>query len=233
MKLPLRLDHILTFTNANSIDAHLDTYRRAGFLPHDATGRWDPGLHNGFVRFWPEYLEFLWVEDEAVFAEAGARYHTLGGTDCGAVRQAGRPHGIGFYAGDIEALHQAWRARGCDLPEVAYWRLKSTPPDAPPDFAYQEIPRSILPGASCFVLTSFYPNPPLRCEAWVAPNSAFSVSGVSFVCADPVARGSAWRDVLAPEAALAVRDGGCELFLPPHYLSWLIPDAYHKLYGQP
>lgn len=232
MKLSLRLDHILTFTDI-PIDAHLETYRQAGFLPHDPTARWDPGLRNGFVRFWPEYLEFLWVEDEAAFAEDGARYHTLGGPDCYTVRRAGRPYGIGFYSDDVPALHEAWRSRGFKLPEIAFWRLKDTLPDAPPDFAHQEIPLTVLPGASCFALTSFYPNAPMRREAWVAPNSAFAVSGVTFVCADPAARGAVWRDFLAPEAALTGQDGRCEMRFAPHQFTWLTPEAYERLYAQP
>lgn len=232
MNSPLRLEHLLTFIEA-PLDAHLEAYRSAGFLPHEHTARWDPGLHNGFVRFWPEYLEFLSVADEAAFTAGGARYHTLGGPDCHTVRQAGRPHGIGFYADDVEALHHAWRARGFELPEVAFWRLKDTPPDAPPDFAHQELPRAVLTGAACFALTSFYPDAPMRREAWVAPGSAFAVSGVSFVCDDPTARAAAWRDLLAPETALEARDGGCELLLSPHRLTWLTPDAYRQLYGRP
>jgi len=226
----LRLDHLLTFVA--DLDAHLATYRRAGFLTNARTARWDPGLRNGFVRLWPEYLEFLWVEDEAAFAEGGARYYTLGGPDCHTVRQAGRPYGVGFYSDDVPALHEHWRARGYDLPKVAYWRLKGTPPEVPPDFAYQEIPLGLLPGAACFALTSYHPDPPQRREVWVAPNGSHALAGVSFVTGDPEARAAAWRRFLAPEAALRSDEGASHLHLGPHHLSWLTPDAYRQRYGK-
>lgn len=233
MNLSLRLDHILTFTDTDAVDAQLATYRRAGFLPHDHTARWNPGLRNGFVRFWPEYLEFLWVEDEDAFAVGGARYHTLGGPDCHTVRRAGRPYGVGFYADDVATLHKSWCTRGFKLPEVAYWRLKDTLDDAPPDFAYQEIPHVVLPGVNCFALTLFYPNPVMRRQAWVSPNSAFAISGLTFVCDDPAVHGAAWRNFLAPESALAEVDGGSELRFGPHHFTWLTPDAYGRRYAQP
>lgn len=231
MKVPLRLDHLLTFVES-PLEAHLESYRRAGFLPHVQTARWDPGLHNGFVRFWPEYLELLSVEDEAAFAEGRARYHTLGGPDCHTLRRTEYPYGIGFYAEDLSSLHEHWQGRGFELPEVAFWRLKGTPPDAPPDFAYQELPHALLPGAACFVLRSFSPKAPMRREAWVAPDSAFAISGVTFVSSDPEARGPAWRDLLTPEGALRVGDESCGLRLAPHHLTWLTPGAYEQRYGR-
>jgi hypothetical protein len=46
------------------------SYRAAGFTVLDQTVRHQGGLQTGFVQFGPEYIEFLWVDDESLFAEA-------------------------------------------------------------------------------------------------------------------------------------------------------------------
>lgn len=89
------------------------------------------------MRFWTEYLELLWVYDEAAFAEGATRFHSLGGAEAHAARHCSRPHALDFYADDVPALHRHWRQRGFVLPEVVYWRLKKTAPEAPPNFFYQ------------------------------------------------------------------------------------------------
>lgn len=158
----VRVEHVLAFSAAPSLDEHLEAYRRAGFLPSSHTARWDPGLRTGFVQLWPEYVEFLAVEDEEAFAREGGELRGF--------RAAGGAYGIGLYNDDTPALAEAWTRRGFDLPEPQMLRLANTPAEAPPDFCELPIPRSVLPGAACFALTSYYPDPPLRRQVWVAPN---------------------------------------------------------------
>lgn len=57
----IKLDHFITSTDADNIDAYLQEYRDAGFLVAEQTVRHEWGLRNGFVTFGPEYLEFVWV----------------------------------------------------------------------------------------------------------------------------------------------------------------------------
>lgn len=112
------------------------------------------------------------------------------------VRRACQLFGLGFCADDVPALHVHWREQGSRLPQVAHWRLKDTPADAPPIFAFQEIPPSLLPGAVCFALSSRFPNARMRRQAWVAPNGSYAISGLSFVSEDPVLHASRWHAVL-------------------------------------
>jgi hypothetical protein len=65
------LDHVLTYAEASSIDEHLGSYRAAGIDVAGVTARHGGGVRNGFVNFGPEYLECVWVEDEAAFAAGG------------------------------------------------------------------------------------------------------------------------------------------------------------------
>jgi hypothetical protein len=90
-----------------------------------------------------------------------------------------------------------------------------------------------LPGAACFVLTSSYPNPPQLREAWVAPNSSYAISGLTFVSGEPKARAEAWRALLAPGVETTPIAGGFALPLAPHRLRWLTPAAYQAQFGQP
>lgn len=228
--MKLRLDHILTFTTAD-IDTQLAHYRSAGFVPHAKTARWDPGLRNGFLRFWPEYLELLWPEDTDDFEADCARFPSLGGAACRQLRNLARPYGIGFNADDPAALRQRWLARSYELPDISYSRLKNTPANAPPDFAFLNLPTSMLPGASCFVLKSYYPDSPMRHEVWINPNSSFAIAGVTFVCDIPQARAETWRDVLAPDTGLDNAEGGAGFVLGPHTLHWLSSTAYQRRYG--
>ncbi|MGZ3457728.1 MAG: hypothetical protein ACXU86_04400, partial [Archangium sp.] len=61
--MKIQLDHLMTYTNAPSLEEVLEGYRRAGFIPWDSTNRHEPGLRNGFIPIGPEYLEICWVED--------------------------------------------------------------------------------------------------------------------------------------------------------------------------
>ncbi|MBA2319337.1 MAG: hypothetical protein H0V93_16395 [Euzebyales bacterium] len=221
----LRLEHVQTFTSADSIEAHLASYRRAGFLPVSHVAQWDPGLRTGFLNLWPDYVEFLLVEDEGAFAAAEPSLR--------AARTARRPYGIGFYHDDTVALREQWVRRGFALPEAEMLRLGTTPADAGPDFCELPIPREILPGAACFALTSFYPDAPLRRQVWVAPNSVFALSGVTLVADEPAGRAHAWRDLLLPGAAVEVEEDRARLRIPPHEVEWLTPAAFARTCDRP
>src|SRR5438093_3851328 len=93
LPLSARLDHLLAYTDAPSIDQYLQAYRGAGFQVFERTARHRGGLRNGFVMFGWEYLELLWVEDEAQFA---AGYPLMPEITGAALRRARRPFGIGL-----------------------------------------------------------------------------------------------------------------------------------------
>lgn len=96
----VRFDHFITYVSAASVEDHLTAYAAQGFLPSERTVRHDPGLRNGFVFIGPEYLEFCWVEDEALFAAADAEEKLL--------RSMLRPFGLGIVADDVQAVQDKW-----------------------------------------------------------------------------------------------------------------------------
>lgn len=141
----LRFDHFLTYTDAVTLEDHTAGYRAAGFGVLDRTVRHDHGRRNGFVGFGPEYIEFCWVEDEALFATASSEER--------AWRHARRPYGIGMVTDNVQALHDAWSARGYALPAVWSKAPRDAPAETPPLWSLQEIPATLLPGVRCFALT--------------------------------------------------------------------------------
>lgn len=215
----LRLDHFLCYSDAPSVGEHVADYRRLGFVPQARAARWDPGLRTRFIGLWPEYLELVWVEDEAAFAasdDPDTRY-----------RLARRPYAIGIMSDDLPALHATWRERGFELPEVRYESPAGSDPSADPLFAFVSIPQEVLPGVAAFGLTSYFrPAPPMRHQVWVAPNSIFGLSGLMLVSQTPEADAAAWQQFLAPDQP--INDG--ELLVGPHRLRWLGPDAFADRY---
>lgn len=220
----LRLEHVLCFSDAPSIDEHVAEYSRLGFVPQTHSARWPPGLRNRFVGLWPEYLELVWVEDEAAFAA---------GTDpIRAFRSARRPFGLGIVCDDVPALHEAWTSRGIALPPVRFESPLGADPADPPSFAFQDILADVLPGVDAFALTSYYrPVPPTRRQVWVAPNSSFGLAGITFVSTTPDADARQWQQVLAPLEQVREVDGGFELLVGPHRLTWLSPLNHEQRYG--
>ena len=211
-----RLDHVLTYAAVSSVDEHVDTYRAAGFHVARLTARHPGGVRTGFVNFGPEYLECVWVEDEAVFAAGHPRMPALTDRE---LRAARRPFGIGLLAQDVPALHQAWTARGHALPGPFHERPPGAPADAPPALTLQAVPDEVLPGALCFALAYHFDAKPANVV--VPPNTVYGIAGVAFVSDRPGARARRWRDVLAPGAPLEA--GGTALALGPHRLRWLTP----------
>lgn len=220
----LRLDHVLTFTSASPVEEALDRYRQAGFVPSPHIAEWSPGLRNGFVNLWPEYLELLCVHDDDAFRTAPAPLRRA--------RDAHRPYGLGFYSDDTARLRDDWVAAGHDLPDAEYLRLETTSTDDPPDFCEVALP--VLPGADCFALTSFFPGAAMRARMQVAPNTVFGLSGVTFVADHPAAAADRWRRVLAPDSAVTPdhgSDGHVELLSGVHRFTWFTPEALSARFG--
>jgi hypothetical protein len=180
-------------------------------------------LRNGFISFGPEYIEFCWVEDEALFAAAGAEEKLL--------RRTPRPFGLGLVADDVQAVHDGWIARGYSVPEVWSKAPRDAPLDAPPAWSFQEIPNELLPGAACFVLT--YHNRPkdeVR-QIKIGPNTIYAISGVTFVTSEPEARATRWRDLLAPGEPVYQSGAGFHVGIGAHQARWITPEVYQSSYG--
>lgn len=137
----IRFDHFLTYTNAANIDDYLKEYAAQGFIPHEQTVRHDPGLRNGFIGIGSEYVEFLWVEDETLFAAGDAEHRLL--------RTACRPFSIGMIADDVQAVHDDWTARGYSVPAVWSKAPRDATPDTPRCGAFKKFQAS-----SCQVLAA-------------------------------------------------------------------------------
>lgn len=223
---PIRLEHFITWTAADTIEAQLDRYRQAGFLSQEHTVRHDPGLRNGFVSFGPEYIEFFWVEDEDVFAGGGSAIPGLE-----RFRPAVRPWGIGIEAPDVEAAHQEWVSRGFELPPVFSQGRKDAGPDAGPGWSFQPIPLELLPGVLCFALTYHGAPRDGHRSVQIAPNTTYAIDGITLVAADPVTRASKWQAMLAPDGSVTGEEGAAEVRIGPHTVTWLTPDDYQSRHG--
>jgi hypothetical protein len=218
----IRLDHFLTFTNAQNIDDYLKEYAGQGFIPAESTVRHDPGLRNGFVFMGPEYVEFCWVEDEAQFA-AGDRYK--------AFRAGLRPFGIGMAAEDVHALHKDWTARGYSIPKVVSKAPRGASADAPALWSFQDIPGELLPGVESFALTYHARQKDAVKQVKIAPNTVYAIDGVTFVTTEPAARAASWRDLLAEDKPLIASEIGFDVQIGPHRAQWITPEAYQAGYG--
>jgi hypothetical protein len=217
----LYLDHVLTFTNAPSIDHHLQDWRRAGFNAGEQTARHGGGLRNGFVEFGPEYIELVWVEDEDQFARGHPLMPELTRQD---VRASRRSFAIGLQTPDVPRVHDAWSERGHALPPV----FSIGPPDALPALSIQRIPRELLPGALCFIVAYHFDAKPSHVV--VPDNTAYAIDGVTFVAEQPADRARQWHDVLAPDASML---GDTGFVLGPHRLRWISPRGFEQETGRP
>jgi hypothetical protein len=221
----IQLDHFITYTSAGSIDEYLKEYAAQGFEPEERTVRHDPGLRNGFVFVGPEYLEFCWVEDEALFAAADEEEQTL--------RDMPRPFGIGLVSDDVHALHQDWVARGYSVPDVSSRAARDAAPDAPPTWSFQTIPRELLPGAACFALTYHARRKGAVRQTRITPNTVYAISGVTFVAEEPEERAARWRELLAPGQPVSQSQIGFDVWIGPHRARWMAPDPFEASYGLP
>jgi len=219
----IRFDHFITHTNAHDIDDYLKEYAAQGFVPVEETVRHHPGLRNGFVFIGPEYLEFCWVEDEALFAEADEQDRLL--------REALRPFGLGMVSGDVQAVHEDWTGRGYTVPEVYSSAPRDAPAEAPPIWSFQTIPEELLPGIWCFVLTYRLRPKDKVTQVRPAPNTIYAVSGVTFVSTEAEARVTSWRDLLAPDEEVVRSGTGLDVQIGAHRATWMTPDDYQVAYG--
>lgn len=224
-----RLDHFITAARVENIDSYLEEYRKAGFLVGERTVKHNPGLRNGFIYFGPEYLEFVWVEDERLF-EQGAD-HAMFKPHLRTLRAGYRPFGIGIATDDVRALHDEWVGRGFELPPVIDGWARDSDRSTPPIWSFQPVPSEATAGALCFGLTYHTaPKDAVR-KVKIAPNTTYATSGITFVSDEAEARAMSWRDLLAPDAVVSERDGGYQVVVKPHTLRWITPLDYQENYG--
>jgi hypothetical protein len=222
-----RLDHVLTFAQAPSIDAYVEQYRALGFVVSEETHRYQPGLRNRFIHLGCEYLELVWVEDEARFARGGAEEFARMFSDLPALRQAARPFSIGFVTEDVAALHQQWTRQGYALPEV--WSF--APPGRPPILSFQVIPEALLPGASCFAITYHSASTAQVRAVQRAANTIYAAEGITCVSTTPEDAARSWQTLLYPEAPISVAPPVSVVSVPPHTIWWMSPDRFQARYG--
>lgn len=219
----IRLDHFITYTSALDIDDYLKEYAAQGFVPHEKTVRHNPGLRNGFVFVGPEYLEFCWVEDEALFAEAEEEDKLL--------RDAPRPFGLGMVSDDVQAVHEGWVARGYTVPDVSSSAPRDAPADSPPVWSFQTIPSELLPGAWCFALTYHMRPKDKATDIRIGPNTIYAISGLTFVTPEPDVRATSWRDLLAPAEQIVRAGTSTEVRIGAHRVAWMTAEDYRVAFG--
>jgi hypothetical protein len=215
-------DHFLTYVESANVDSYLEEYTALGFQVDPSTVRHEPGLRNRFIFIGPEYLEFLWVENENLF-EAGDPQYKL-------FRAAARPFGIGMIAQDVNQLHADWVAGGFRVPDVFSKAARDAPSDAPPVWSFQDIPISLLPGATCFAITYHKRTQGAVKNTFIHPNKIFAVEGVTFVANAPHARAEQWRDLLAPAEPIISSELGDQLQIGPHRALWLTPERFRSTF---
>ncbi len=226
----IKLDHFITGADTDSIDNYLENYRKAGFLVAEQTVRHHPGLRNGFVRFGPEYLEFVWVEDEEQFEKGADATFFPRVRD---LRAAHRPFAFAVEANDVRILREEWLERGYELPPIISGKARGAAEDAPPIWSFQPIPSSVAEGAFCFALTYHTRQKDAPRKIQLAPNTTYAISGITFTSDGPLARATAWRDLLAPgeEIKGSEEDHIYEVSIPPHFAIWMKPEEYQEQYG--
>jgi hypothetical protein len=224
---PIQIDHILTFANVPNIDDYVEGYRQWGFLVTDETRPYQPGLRNRFLSLGTEYIEFVWVEDEAAFGAGETEEFARMFPDLLTFRDAARPFAIGFIHNDVHAMHQDWSERGYALPKV--WSF--TPPNVPPVLSFQVIPPTLLPGISGFALT-YHLNPadPIR-QVQIALNTVYALEGLTLVSDMPGHAAAAWRDLLVPNGTMQQEDDAYTVIVDPHTVQWMTPNVYTSRYG--
>jgi hypothetical protein len=223
-----RLDHFITATSVPSIDEYMEEYARAGFNVTGESARHEPGLRNRFVSFGPEYIEFVWVEDEAAF-EAGQQTAIF--PDLAGLRAGARPFGIGLATADVRALHASWTGRGYTLPEVIDGVPRDAPPSSQPVWSFQPLPPELVGGVFLFALTYHTRHGDLIRRVKVAPNTTYGIEGVTFASPSPQERAQRWRDLLAPGEPMREAEGFYEVRTGPHFARWLTPLHYQEYLG--
>jgi len=225
----IRLDHFLSYTNAKNIDNYLKIYETLGFIPMSQTVRHNPGLRNGFIAFNPEYIEFLWVEDEAVFQEKADDNHKQS-------RQDRRMYAIGLASEDIEALRSSWVNQGLTVEDIRYDRPRDADPDSDPRWAFLATPANALPGIHTFAL-SYLSRKPQSTDRFkeisVAPNGIYGIFGITFVTEQPKFRARQWQQILAPDQELVETETFVQLMIGAHTLYWITPAIYGQIYEEP
>lgn len=226
--MPLHLDHILTFANVLNVDNYVERYRMLGFDVAKETRPYQPGLRNRFIQFGCEYLELVWVEDEAAFNAGGHAEFARMFPDLASLRQSARPFSVAFKTASVEALHHQWTEAGYQVPAV--WSF--APPEMPPVLSFQTIPDELLPGLSAFAIT-YHLNTPTSEVRHVRPaaNTVYAVEGLTFASETPAKHAAQWQSLLNPSGSVGENNGVYEVDIPPHTAWWLSPTAFQERYG--
>jgi hypothetical protein len=214
----VRLDHVTTYAEVDALGDVLAAYRRAGFPVSDRVVAHANGVRSGTIWFGSEYLELLVVEDVDAFVKLAPMNDRL-------VCSGWRPFGIGFKSPDVGALHEAWTARGIELPELS--RLHAADGAGALEWRILQVPLKTLRGASCFVIEKgdTAAPPPLA-----APNATYALAGITMVSAEAEERVRQWRALLAPDHPLQV-SGVDAVPLGHHRVCWMTPDEFHVRSG--
>ena len=226
--MPLHLDHIMTFANVLNVDNYVERYRMLGFDVTKETRPYKPGLRNRFIQFGCEYLELVWVEDEAAFNAGGHEEFARMFPDLAALHQVARPFGAAFKNPDVETLHREWTKAGYAVPEV--WSF--APPEMPPVLSFQTIPDTLLPGVSAFAIT-YHLNTPASEVRHVRPavNTVYALEGLTLASETPQKHAARWLALLNPSASVGENKGVYEVAIPPHTAWWMSPQTFQDRYG--
>jgi hypothetical protein len=193
----------------------------------DETRQYKPGLRNRFILLGCEYLELVWVENENEFVKGGFEEFARMFNDLPTLRTAARPFSIGFNSDDVEALHQEWTRRAYIIPSV--WSF--APPGMPPVLSFQEIPKELLPGASCFAITYHMGSTSQDRTVQRAANTTYALEGVTFVSPAPEEAAKRWQLLLSPDFAITTHQNVYSVRVTPHTAWWMSPEVFQERYG--
>jgi len=216
------LDHVITFTRAETIEQALDLYRTQGFDVASTTVRHEPGLRNGFVWLGPEYLELCWVEDEVAFASAELTKRSW--------RQSPGVGGMGLTSSRLEVVRNRLLEAGLQMTEITEGRPRDAAPDDPPTWRFLELPEGSLDGTWGFFLQYLARNDGPR-DVRIAPNGIYALSGFTAVSAAPATAAANWRLVLDPSAEInQPNETQATMVSGPFTFSWVTPARYRDLF---
>lgn len=222
----VKLDHFITATLVESVDDYMEEYTSAGFNVLPQSARHDPGLRTRFVSFGPEYLEFIWVEDEEAFSTGQDKTFF---PDVASLRAGNRPFGIGILTDDVEGLHESWTARGYSLPNVI--TMPAPGGEQQPVWSFQPVTGDTVGGVVLFALVYHTRPKDAPRQVRTSPNSTYAIEGVTFVSDTPQERATRWRDLLAPGHEILESESFYEVRTGPHFARWLTPIHYQEYLG--
>lgn len=217
-----RFDHTYTYIRSNDLDATLQRFGRAGFMPLAEKRRHPGGLLTGFLTLTGTYLEFLSVVDEDEFQREAEEDDKI-------FRKSPRPFGIGAVTSAPENIYSSLKGRYPSI-EKPYSRGEAAKPDGPILWTFCGIPEAATPGAHIFSL-KYHRSRAGRYAFKKGPNGIFAVGGFIFCANDPAASANKWAETLK----LITEDlqvNGNHLRLGFQRLEWIGPTQYRERFGE-